>query len=123
MILSLGGFKFKYGRVGSISIESDFGISENSRIKNYPAFFKNSLGTQTITIDGNTLPYNGDKQNSLKKLYELANAGLAYSLVTGHGKYLGKFIIIKISENRSIFTDNGLFFTQSFTLELKRDFE
>lgn len=123
MVLSLGGFKFSWKQTENISKESEFGISENSRIGNYSTLFRANLGSESIKIDGHTLPYQGDKQEALKGLYALANAGLSYPLVTGYGKYLGKFVIIKISENQAVFTDNGLFFNQGFSLELRRDYE
>lgn len=122
MVLSLGGFKFGWKQTDSISRESDFGISANERISNHPALFRTNLGSESIKIDGHTLPYSGDNQNALKLLYDLASTGLSYVLVTGYGKYLGKFVITKISESQAVFTDNGLFFTQGFLLELKRDF-
>lgn len=123
MVLSLGGFKFNWKQTDGISRESEFGISENIRIGNYPALFRANLGNESIKIDGHTLPYQGDKQEALKELYALAKAGISYPLVTGYGKYLGKFVITKISESQAVFTDNGLFFTQGFSLELKRDYD
>ncbi|MGH1600826.1 phage tail protein [Campylobacter majalis] len=123
MVLSLGGFKFGWKQTDSISRESDFGISENARIGNHPALFRANLGNESIKIDGHTLPNSGDKQEALKLLYMLANTGISYPLTTGYGKYLGKFVITKISESQAVFTDNGLFFTQGFSLELKRDYD
>ncbi|MGG7074579.1 phage tail protein [Campylobacter sp. 9BO] len=123
MVLSLGGFKFGWKQTDSISRESDFAISANERISNHPALFRTNLGSESIKIDAHTLPNNGDKQSALKPLYDLASAGLSYPLITGYGKYLGKFVITKISESQAVFTDNGLFFTQGFSLELKRDYD
>ncbi|CUU82920.1 tail protein [Campylobacter hyointestinalis] len=123
MVLSLGGFKFSWKQTDGISKESEFGISENIRIGNYPALFRANLGNESIKIDGHTLPYQGDKQEALKELYALAHTGLSYALITGYGKYLGKFVITKISESQAVFTDNGLFFSQGFSLELKRDYD
>ncbi|MBE2985440.1 phage tail protein [Campylobacter sp. RM9344] len=123
MVLSLGGFKFNWKQMGGISRESEFGISSNDRIGNYPALFRANLGDESIKIDGHTLPYQGDKQEALKELYALAGTGQSYPLVTGYGKYLGKFVIAKISESQAIFTNDGLFFTQGFSLELKRDYD
>lgn len=123
MVLSLGGFKFTWKQTDGISKESKFGISENIRIGNYPALFRANLGSESLKIDAHTLPYKGDKQDALKGLYALAKLGVSYPLVTGYGKYLGKFVITKISENQAVFTDNGLFFSQGFSLELKKDYD
>lgn len=123
MVLNLGGFKFNWKQVGSISVETEFGISQNERIANYEAIFRVNLGSQTINIEGQTLPCLGDKQTALKRLYELANLASSYPLTNGVGKYLGRFVITKISEKQTVFTADGLFFTQTFTMELKRDYD
>ncbi|WP_169766774.1 phage tail protein [Campylobacter curvus] len=123
MVLNLGGFKFSWKQVGSIGIETEFGISSNERIANYEAIFRANLGNQTINIEGQTLPYRGDKQTALKRLYELANLASSYPLTNGAGKYFGRFVITKISEKQAVFTADGLFFTQTFTMELKRDYD
>ena len=67
--------------------------------------------------------YNGDKQTALKRLYELARGRQSYALTNGNGKYFGRFAVIKISEKQAVFTPNGAFFTQSFSLELRRDYD
>ena len=82
-----------------------------------------NLGNQTISVDGQTLPYQGDKQTALKRLYELASGRQSYPLTNGNGKYFGRFAVIKISEKQAVFTPNGAFFTQSFGLELRRDYD
>lgn len=123
MVLNLGGFKFNWKQVGSIGIETEFGISSNERIANYEAIFRANLGNQTINIEGQTLPYRGDKQTALKRLYELANLAGSYPLTNGAGKYFGRFVITKINEKQAVFTADGLFFTQTFTMELKRDYD
>lgn len=123
MVLNLGGFKFDWMQTDSIGKESEFGISSNERVANYPALFRANLGSQTITIEGKTLPYGKDKQTGLKRLYELAQDAKSYPLTNGAGKYFGRFVIIKISETRSIFTKDGLFISQSFNVELRRDYD
>lgn len=123
MVLNLGGFKFNWKQVGGISLETEFGISSQDRIQNHPVLFAANLGSQTVNIEGQTMPYNGDKQTALKRLYELARGRQSYALTNGNGKYFGRFAVIKISEKQAVFTPNGAFFTQSFSLELKRDYD
>ena len=122
MVLNLGGFKFNWKQVGGISLETEFGISSQDRIQNHPVLFAASLGNQTVSIEGQTMPYNGDKQTALKRLYELVSGRQSYPLTNGNGKYFGRFAVTKISEKQAVFTPNGAFFTQSFNIELKRDF-
>ena len=123
MVLNLGGFSFNWKQIGDINIETEFGISTQDRIQNYPAILSANKGSQTINIAGQTLPNSGDKQTALNFLYALANARVSYPLVNGNGKYFGKFAIVKITENQTIFTQSGSFFAQNFTMELKRDYD
>ena len=122
MVLNLGGFKFSWKQVNGVSIETSFGISAQDRIQNHPALISANLGSQSLNIEGQTLPFKHDKQSALKRLYELANTRQSHTLTNGNGKYLGRYAIIKISEKQAIFTPNGAFFTQGFSLELKRDY-
>ena len=123
MVLNLGGFKFNWKQVGGISFETEFGISSQDRIQNHPVLFAAHLGNQTVSIEGQTMPYNGDKQTALKRLYDIAYSRQSYPLTNGNGKYFGRFVVIKISEKQAVFTPNGAFFTQSFSLELRRDYD
>ena len=109
--------------MGGISLETEFGISSQDRIQNHPVLFAANLGNQAVSIEGWTMPYNGDKQTALKRLYELAHGRQSYPLTNGNGKYFGRFAVIKISEKQAVFTPNGAFFTQSFNIELRRDYD
>jgi len=120
MILNIGGFSFKM--LDSINISSDFSISTIDRIQNYQSLLALCKPKQTISLSGQTLPFRGDKQKALKKLYALANTQKSYPLVNGNGKYFGEFVISKIKENQSIFTNAGAFFIQNFTIELIKDY-
>jgi len=120
MVLNIGGFAFKM--LDSINISSDFSISAIDRIQNYQGLLALCKPKQTINLSGQTLPFRGDKQKALKKLYSLANTQKSYPLVNGNGKYLGNFVISKIEENQSIFTNTGAFFIQNFTIELIKDY-
>ena len=55
--------------------------------------------------------------------YDIAYSRQSYPLTNGNGKYFGRFAVIKISEKQAVFTPNGAFFTQSFSLELRRDYD
>ncbi|WP_297905556.1 phage tail protein [uncultured Campylobacter sp.] len=123
MVLNLGGFKFEWKQTSEIAVETEFGINSAERINNHSALLNANLGTQSITLSGQTLPFACDGQSALKPLYALAELRKSLPLVTGLGKYLGRFAIEKISENRSVFAPNGAFFTQTFSLTLRRDYD
>ncbi|WP_298756833.1 phage tail protein [uncultured Campylobacter sp.] len=123
MVLNLGGFKFEWKQTSEIAVETEFGITSQERIANFEALLSAKLGSQSINLNGQTLPFAQDGQEALKPLYALAELRQSLPLVTGRGKYLGKFAIEKISENRSVFAPNGAFFTQTFSLTLRRDYD
>lgn len=123
MVLNLGGFKFEWKQTSEIAVETDFGIASQERIANFEALLSAKLGSQTVSLNGQTFPFAQDGQEALKPLYALAELRQSLPLVTGLGKYLGKFAIEKISENRSVFAPNGAFFTQTFSLTLRRDYD
>ncbi len=123
MVLNIGGFNFSWKQLSEINIDTDFGISSVDRIQNHPALLSLKKESQTINLSGQTLPANGDKQTALKKLYELGSSRKSYPLVNGYGKYFGKFTISKISEKQTIFTNDGAFFVQNFSIELLRDYD
>ncbi|PSM51374.1 phage P2 GpU family protein [Campylobacter blaseri] len=123
MVLVLGGYEFSWQMINNMGLESEFGLSENERVANYPSLFRANLGKQNITLNCKTLPFAKHGNSALKPLYDLASLGLSYPLVSGNGEYFGRFVIEKISENRAIFTKDGHFFTQTFNLTLKRDYD
>ncbi|WP_298022672.1 phage tail protein, partial [uncultured Campylobacter sp.] len=90
MVLNLGGFKFEWKQTSEISVETEFGINSAERINNHSALLNANLGTQSITLSGQTLPFAFDGQSALKPLYALAELRKSLPLVTGLGKYLGR---------------------------------
>lgn len=120
MVLSLGGFKFDWHMADGMSFESEFGISSNERILNTPAYFRANLGKTKVSLECKTLPFRKHGNSALDPLYLLANAGGSYPLVSGTGRYLGRYVILRIGDVRSIFTPSGGFLAQSFSLELER---
>lgn len=123
MVLNIGGFKFEWKQTLGIDMQTDFSIESIDRIENHPTLLSAALESQTISVSAQTLPFRNDGQNTLKALYILAATRQSYPLVGGNGRYFGRFAIIKISEKRAIFTPNGAFLTQNFTMELKRDYD
>ncbi|MBE6429883.1 MAG: oxidoreductase [Campylobacter sp.] len=120
MILSLGGFLFEVKNQISLNLETSSGIGSNERINNYPGHFRTTLGSSSLSIDGITLPVNGDGNKRLDKLYKLLDAGQSLALVGGDGKYYGRYYIASISEKRSIWTPNAKFLQQEFSVALAK---
>lgn len=120
-IFSLSGFKFKPHFDLGMSLDTSFGVKSYDLIASHKGFLRTTKGAQSLQISGETLPYKGDKQGALKLLYELAKSPSPLGLVNSHGDYFGAFFIIKISETRSNFNADGLFMSQSFTIDLERE--
>ena len=72
MVLNLGGFKFEWKQTSEVAIETEFGINSAERINNHSALLNANLGTQSITISGQTLPFACDGLSALKPRYALA---------------------------------------------------
>jgi phage protein U len=123
MIYSLGGFKFESSvAIDSIAKTTVYGITSQDRINNYASLYAAKKETQTITLTGKTLPSCGAKNNALEALYKLASKQVSYTLVSGSGKFIGRFAITSIVDTQSIFLPSGEFLGQSFSLTLTRDY-
>lgn len=120
MVANLGDFIFEWQNITDMNFASESGIKGNDRIKNYPAYFRSTFGSRNITINGKTLPSHKDGNRRLEKLWELHNSGKELSFTLGTGDYLGKFVIMSISETRSVFLPSGEFLAQEFTLNLQK---
>ncbi|MDR0666874.1 MAG: phage tail protein [Campylobacteraceae bacterium] len=124
MIYSLGGFKFESKVLPQIfKRTTEYNINAQERIGNYTALSANKKQKEEIEINGVTLPLQGAKNGALDKLYKLASEQKSYTLVTGTGKFLGKFAITNIDEEQGAIMDNGAFLAQNFTLKLIRDYD
>ncbi len=120
MILNLGGFLFETKHSVSIEISGTSGISLNERINNNAAHYRANLGKTSISLSGRTLPNSGDGNKKLEKLWQLMREAKALSLVAGDGKYYGKFVILEIKETRNLWTNDGKFLAQEFSLNLEQ---
>lgn len=92
----------------------------NSRVGARPAKQYVGPGEDTITLSGVLLPEFAGETMSLGKLREMADAGLAWPLVTGTGEVLGAWVIEGLNETRAVFLDNGAARRIEFQLQLGR---
>lgn len=117
MVLNLGGIIFETRHNLSIELKGETGVKSNERINNNLAHFKTNLGKTNLNINGITIPYiDGNKK--LKKLWNMCNKPI--TLTAGDGKYYGKFVLLEINETRSIFTNDGKFLAQEFSIKLEK---
>jgi phage protein U len=121
MFFSLDEFQFTSKvNINSLSRSLDSGVTFQDRIANHAAAVAGKKWSETLSIEGETIPASGAGQKSLDKLLDMAKAQAAYSLTTGGGVSYGRFVIMSVKEGREAFTDNGAFLKQSFSMELRR---
>lgn len=92
----------------------------NARVGARPARQFVGPGDDTITLSGVLAPEFAGDLVSLGKLREMADAGMAWPLVTGTGEVLGAFVIESLAETRSLLMDNGAARRIEFQLQLAR---
>lgn len=122
MVLALGEFEFKALNFDGLERSLDFNIQSQSRLNNHDALFASSKQNETIKIQGKTLPLRGDKNTYLDKLESMGQKQSSYTLTGANGRYYGKFVILNLDENQSAFIDGAGFVVQTFSMDLKRDF-
>ncbi|MDR2100091.1 MAG: phage tail protein [Campylobacteraceae bacterium] len=123
MIYSLGGFKFESAVLPqTLKRSTDYNINAQERMGNYALLGANKKQKEEIEIACVTLPLRGAKNSVMDKLYALAREQKSYTLATGTGKVLGKFVITSIDEEQGALMPNGAFLAQNFTLKLIRDY-
>lgn len=80
-----------------------------------------SLGKDmgSFTINGSTTALRSGL-NPLQNLYTIADKKLPVSFIYGYGYVMGDYLIVDISEDRSVFLEDGKNVIQDFTIELKK---
>ncbi len=78
-------------------------------------------GEEVLTLTGALLPAFKGSPLAVEILRNMAHTGQAHSLVSGTGRFLGNFVITRLTENATLFYVNGTARKIDFTLELKRD--
>ncbi|TQR29332.1 phage tail protein [Campylobacter sp. MIT 99-7217] len=122
MIFCLGEFKFEALNVDELEKSYEYGITSVARINNHNALISISKENESIKISGKTLPLKKDKNTYLDTLRQMASKNQSYAMCSASGLYFGKFVILSISEKQSAFLEGSGFLTQSFELNLQRDF-
>ncbi|ELD0540312.1 phage tail protein [Campylobacter jejuni] len=119
MIFCLGEFEFEALNVDELEKNYEYGIRSIERINNHNALISIAKANESIKISGKTLPLSKDKNTYLDTLKQMASQNKC----SASGVYFGKFAILSISEKQSAFLEGSGFLTQSFELNLQRDFD
>jgi len=120
MVFNLGGFKFNQKQNLTATFSKDYAVSQQTRLSNAPALFCSSRPSTEITLNGETLPF-VDGTQALSKLYDIADKQKSITLTNGEGIVFGRFVVVSITEEQSVWVANGRFLKQSFSVVLRRD--
>ncbi len=122
MMMILGVYRFAISSAAyqSIKRQSEYRWQEVNRIGANPALQFTGFGVETIELEGVIYPHfkGGLRQATLMR----AEAGLGKPLIliSGNGFAFGRWCIVKISENQSVFMKDGAPRKIEFSIDLKR---
>lgn len=122
MLMSLGQFVFRLQDLAysELARATAWRHASNSRVGARPALQYVGPGDDTITLSGVLAPEVAGTLQSLVTLRAMADAGDAYAMVDGAGRIFGAWVIERIEESGSAFTQDGIARRTAFTIALRR---
>ncbi|MFG0549698.1 phage tail protein [Pseudomonas sp. yb_9] len=122
MMLALGMFVFSLHTLAyqEMQRQTDWRHAANNRVGTQPALQFLGRGEDAITLPGLLLPELAGTTVSLDALRQMADTGKAWPLVEGTGRLLGLWVIESLSDNRTVFFQDGAARRIDFTIKLKR---
>ena len=122
MLLSLGDFRFSVDTAAydDLSIEAEYPWAKVDRLGNTPQLQSVGKEHRTMSLKGLIITTYRGGVGQLETLRTMAGKMTPLELVTGDGRALGKWCVMKVSENDSAFFADGMPKKQTFSLELER---
>ncbi|MDD2267006.1 phage tail protein [Sulfuricurvum sp.] len=96
-----------------------YGFADIPKAQNYEGSQSIGKDVEEINISGNLITLKSGLK-PLSALEAIADKKQAVPFVMGYGDILGDFKITKISEDRSVFLDDGKSIKVDFNIDLKR---
>ena len=121
-MLSIGNFKFSINTAAYQILQRSISFKWQSqeRFGRRPAFQFTGIGEETIDLNGVIYPhFNGDLKN-ISDIENMAIDGDPLDLIDGGGNAYGQWVIVSISETRSIFFSNGAPRKIEFRISIKK---
>ncbi|GGZ31965.1 phage tail protein [Asticcacaulis endophyticus] len=122
MMMTLGMFIFELASMPYQELQrrTSWRHAQTERFGARPALQYVGPGEETITVSG--VLYGGviGSYGAIEQIREMADAGDAYTMVSGTGEVLGEWAILSLDEKRSNFFVDGMHRKSDFTIELKR---
>lgn len=121
-MLSWGSFVFSLPTLAYQELSRKVGwrFAENARVGARPADQYLGRDAETVELKGVIVGPIGGKRSSLDTLESMADTGRGYPLVTGSGRVLGTFKARSLSDDQSLFFEDGEPRKTDFALSLSR---
>ncbi len=122
MMMGLGSFVFSLATLAyqESHHQMDWRYESQPGIGEPPTIQFLGPGEELLTLKGVLLPAFKGLLTALEVLRQMASSGQAHSLVSGTGRFIGNFVITRLSQEATLFYVNGTARRSDFTLELKR---
>jgi phage protein U len=122
MLLSLGDFRFSVDTAAydALDLNAEYPWAKVERLGNAPQLQAMGKERRTMTLRGVAITTYKGGSGQPEALRAIAGKMEPLELVSGDGKALGKWCVMKISESESNFFSDGVPKKQAYTLELER---
>jgi phage protein U len=123
MMLSLGDFQFSVETAAytQFALRAEYPWATVERLQNTPQFQAMGKETRSVTLEGVVYPtYRDAGVSQVERLREAATKMEPQYLVSGDGRYLGRWIVKSISQTDTVFFEDGTPRKQEFSLEMER---
>jgi phage protein U len=120
MILGIYRFAINSAAYQTLKRQSEYRWQEINRMGANPALQFTGFGVETIDLEGVIYPHFKGGLRQVTLMRAEAGVGKPLMLISGNGNAFGRWCIVKISENQSVFMKDGAPLKIEFSISLKR---
>jgi phage protein U len=122
MMLCLGSFVFSVSGAayGALSLSASYPWGSVDRLGNVPQLQAMGREERSATLRGVVVPGYRSTGRELEALRAMASAMTPHFLVAGDGRFLGRWVVLSLSEEATLFFSDGTPRRQEFSLEIRR---
>ncbi len=122
MMMILGVYRFAINNAAyqTLKRQSEYRWQEINRMGANPALQFTGFGVETIDLEGVIYPHFKGGLRQVTLMRAEAGIGKPLMLISGNGNSFGRWCIVKISENQSVFMKDGAPLKIEFSISLKR---
>ncbi len=122
MMMILGVYRFAINNAAyqTLKRQSEYRWQEINRMGANPALQFTGFGVETIDLEGVIYPHFKGGLRQVTLMRSEAGVGKPLMLISGNGNAFGRWCIVKISENQSVFMKDGAPLKIEFSISLKR---